>query len=144
MTHDQLQAAAFQWAHNTYPQIRGSLFAVLNEIKKLPCETRQQHMIRVQQAKAIGLRPGGLDLLLLAPSFEYLGPGPFSRHELLHVPAAPYAFDAKMDGDKLSEKQLDFIKMLRLCGGDGWEFRSLPDFQCIFNLIIIRHYGPIN
>jgi hypothetical protein len=33
ITHDRLQYEAFTWAHNTIPQIRGRLFAVLNEIK---------------------------------------------------------------------------------------------------------------
>jgi hypothetical protein len=125
MNHDQLQAAAFQWAHNTYPQIRGCLFACLNEIKKLPSESRTAHMIRVQQAKAIGLRPGVLDLLLLTP-------------------VAVYGFDAKVGSDRLSERQLDFCKILDATGGGGFEFRNLEQFQCIFSGIIRNVYGSIN
>jgi hypothetical protein len=138
MSHDQLQSSAFIWAHNTYPLIRGTLFAVLNEIKKLPCETRHQHMIRVQQAKSIGLQKGVLDLIWVAPGRE------IETFPPSYCPPATYGFDAKVDGDYLHDAQIKFIENLRKCGGNGWEFRTLQQFKDIFIPLYLKHYGPIN
>jgi hypothetical protein len=122
MTHDQLQAKAFQWAHNTFPIIRGSLFAVQNEVPPHPGESKVGHIKRISHYKSIGLRSGALDLFLVCPG-------------------APYGFDAKVGNDSLSDNQLDFIEILRRCGGDGFEFRSFEQFQLILLPIIKRHYG---
>jgi hypothetical protein len=128
MKHDQLQAAAYQWAHNTFPQIRGKLFAVLNEVHRKPNESDKAFMIRVQQLKAIGLRKGILDLHLDMPVTETM-------------PGAPYEFDAKIKPDKLKPDQLERIENLKQCGGDGFAFYDLDEFKCIFTNIIRKHYG---
>lgn len=122
MTHDQLQAKCFQWAHNTFPIIRGQLFAVQNEVPPHPGESKQSHLRRISHYKSIGLLSGALDLLLLCPG-------------------APYGFDAKVGKDKISDRQLAFIGMLTLLGGCGYEFRDESTFQRIFTSIIRKHYG---
>jgi hypothetical protein len=148
ITHDRLQYEAFTWAHNTIPQVRGRLFAVLNEIKpvswtvtvpgKRPYvvkEPRENHLKRVSQAKAIGLQPGALDLLFLAPYSDFWG------HD--NTPATNYGFDAKIFPDKIHDKQLDFVGFLQHDGGNGYPFYSLDEFKSIFIPIIHKHYGPI-
>lgn len=135
ITHDRLQSDAFLWAHNTFPQIRGRLFAVLNEIKPYPGESRQAHIRRISQAKAIGLQSGALDLLFLAPASDYWG------HD--NTPATTYGFDAKIGRDKIHDKQIDFVDILVQDGGNGYPFYSLDEFKSIFIPIIRKHYGQI-
>ena len=148
ITHDRLQYEAFNWAHNTIPQVRGRLFAVLNEIKpfswtiqipgrppRVIKEPKTNHLKRISQAKAIGLQSGALDLLFLAPASDYWG------HD--STPATTYGFDAKIEPDKIHDKQLDFVQILQDDGGNGYPFYSLAEFQSIFIPIIRKHYGPI-
>jgi len=61
MTEDQLQAKCYQWAYNTYPQLRGLLFSVPNG------GTRNK--IEAMKLKATGLTPGIPDMLLIHPVF---------------------------------------------------------------------------
>ena len=122
--HDKLQGQAFQWAHNTFPQIRGQLFAVINEVKRWPGEGDKAFMIRVQRLKAIGLVKGVPDLLLV-------------------VPGATYAWDAKVKPDKLRPDQVDFIERLVSCAGNGWSFYSLEEFQQQFIKVMVRHYPGV-
>jgi hypothetical protein len=135
LTHDRLQSDAFLWAHNTIPQIRGRLFAVLNEIKPFPGESKASHLRRISQAKAIGLQSGALDLLFMAPASDYWG------HD--NTPATNYGFDAKIGRDKIHDKQIDFVDILVQDGGNGYPFYSLDEFKSIFIPIIRKHYGPI-
>jgi hypothetical protein len=143
ITHDRLQYEAFTWAHNNIPQVRGRLFAVLNEIKPISWmvgsrmikEPKSNHLKRISQAKAIGLQGGALDLLFLAPPSDWWG------HD--NTPATPYGFDAKILPDKIHDKQLDFVGYLQNDGGNGYPFYSLGEFQTIFIPIIRKHYGPI-
>lgn len=148
ITHDRLQYEAFNWAHNTIPQIRGRLFAVLNEIKPISWtvqvpgkrpyvvkEPKQNHLKRISQAKAIGLQSGALDLLFMAPGRE--------DHTFEWIAPANYGFDAKIAPDKIHDKQLDFVEFLQADGGNGYPFYSLAEFQSIFIPIIRKHYGPI-
>ena len=57
MTEDQLQSQFFIWAHNTYPQIRGLLFAVPNG--------GFRNKIEAMKLKATGTVAGIPDILLL-------------------------------------------------------------------------------
>lgn len=146
--HDRLQYEAFTWAHNNIPQVRGRLFAVLNEIKPVSwtigsrriVEPKTNHLKRITQAKAIGLQSGALDLLFMAPEFK----APFyAGIDDYHQPATNYGFDAKIGRDKIHDKQLDFVQFLQDDGGNGYPFYSLAEFQSIFIPIIRKHYGPI-
>jgi hypothetical protein len=149
ITHDRLQYEAFTWAHNNIVQVRGRLFAVLNEIKPISwtiqipgkpprviMEPKANHLKRISQAKAIGLQSGALDLLFMAPERT----GAITGY---HVPATNYGFDAKIGSDKIHDKQLDFVDILVQDGGNGYPFYSLAEFQSIFIPIIRKHYGPI-
>lgn len=134
ITHDRLQSDAFLWAHNTFPQIRGRLFAVLNEIKPFPGESKSSHLRRISQAKAIGLQSGALDLFFMAPAYD---PGAGV------IPATNYGFDAKIGRDKIHDKQINFVEILQVDGGNGYAFYSLDEFKSIFIPIIRKHYGQI-
>lgn len=59
MSEDQFQAQCYQWAHNTYPQIRGCLFSVPNGGTRNPREA--------MTLRSTGLTPGIPDLLLVWP-----------------------------------------------------------------------------
>jgi hypothetical protein len=148
ITHDRLQYEAFTWAHNTFPQIRGRLFAVLNELKPISWtvqvpgkrpyvikEPKQNHLKRISQAKAIGLQSGALDLFFMAPAY--------TDETLEDRPACNYGFDAKIKPDKIHDKQLDFVDILQQDGGNGYGFYTLDEFKSIFIPIIRKHYGPI-
>jgi hypothetical protein len=86
------------------------------------------------------VQAGVLDLMLFCPGIFILGVDKLDPTGITIAPAL-YGFDAKVGKDKLGDKQLAFIDKLRVCGGDGWEFRSEPDFQRIFIGIIKKHYG---
>lgn len=135
ITHDRLQSDAFLWAHNTFPMIRGRLFAVLNEIKPYPGESKAAHIRRISQAKAIGLQSGALDLLFMAPGFVTV--------DLHIIKPTNYGFDAKIGNDKIHDKQIDFCGYLAADGGNGYPFYSLDEFKSIFVPIIRKHYGQI-
>lgn len=64
-SEDQLQAFAFQWAHNTFPQIRGLLFAVPNG--------KSRSKMEAIALKAMGAIPGIPDVVLMSPptGFEF-------------------------------------------------------------------------
>lgn len=126
--HDNLQAEAYQWANNTFPQIRGHMFAARSEVFKYPGETEQQFLARLAHLKKIGHKKGILDLHLDMP-VTVIRPG------------APYEFDAKIKPDYLKPEQLARIDRLRSCGGNGWAFFSFEEFQRIFTDVMRLHFG---
>jgi len=66
MSEDQLQAAAYQWLHNTYPDLRGLFFAVPNG--------GYRNVIEASKLKATGVVPGIPDCVLIWPvaaGFEF-------------------------------------------------------------------------
>lgn len=121
LTHDQLQAKCWRWGWNTYPDVQYLFFAVLNEVKRLPCETDKEHLIRIGQAKALGLVPGVLDLLLLWQPI--------------------HAFDIKVGDDRISPAQKKFCEHLTAIGGHWHEIRLFTQFQEIFGNIVSNNYG---
>lgn len=126
--HDQLQAQAYQWANNTFPQIRGKMFAARSEVIRHPGETEKAFLARLGHLKSIGHRKGILDLHLDMPVTK-LRPG------------APYEFDAKVKPDYLKPDQLERITSLQQCGGNGWAFFSFEEFQRIFMAVMVHHFG---
>lgn len=60
MTEDQLQAKCFQWAHNTFPECRGLLFACPNG--------GFRNKIEAMKFKATGTTSGIPDLIYLHKS----------------------------------------------------------------------------
>jgi hypothetical protein len=126
--HDALQAEAYQWANNTFPQIRGFMFAARSEVFKYPGETEKQFLARLAHLKKIGHKKGILDLHLDMPATNIR-------------PGAPYEFDAKVRPDYLKPEQNARIDRLRTCGGNGWAFFSFEEFQRIFTDVMRWHFG---
>lgn len=126
--HDKLQAQAYQWAHNRFPQIKGHLFAARSEVVRYPGETEKAFLARLGHLKSIGHRKGILDLHLDLP--EWKG-----------KPGKPFEFDAKVKPDYLKPDQLERIAMMQKCGGDGWAFYSFDEFKNRFNKIMADQFG---
>lgn len=108
LTHNQLQAKCFTWMWNTYPELRGLLFSVNNNL------TTQMDgnagAIRMAKLKSLGVIRGTTDFI-----FYYKG--------------RMYAWDIKVGMDKLRPEQVEFITKVKENGGDGGEVRSLEEFQ---------------
>lgn len=108
MTEDQLQATCYQWAYNTYPELRGCIFSVPNG------GTRNK--IEAMKMKATGLTPGIPDLLLIYPVFT--------------------AFELKSEIGILSPAQKKIHEIWANKGVKVHIVRSVDEFQkIIINLI---------
>lgn len=112
----QLQAQCYQWAFGTYPQIRGLLWHVANEMKPHPKETIEEFRIRINKAKAAGLVKGVSDLHMFYKGF--------------HV------FELKVDYNKLSTEQVEFGRKITEQGGHFYEIRNIQTFQNIIRTIV--------
>lgn len=119
MTHDQLQAAAFEYGWNTYPQVRPLFFAIFNEVVRWPGETDRQHMIRISRMKSMGLVPGVFDLMLIYKSIVFV-------------------FDIKVGADKLSDAQKRFGAAIMQNNGQYFTFSTLDEFKLILKSITVN------
>lgn len=119
LSHDALLAKCFQYTWNKYPQTRYCCFHVTNELRPDKGETKQQFIIRLAQAKAIGVVAGVMDLL-----FYWKG--------------TLYAFDVKVGKDRLSLSQKDFIKAVEGQGGKCFEINNFEQFISIFDSILCK------
>lgn len=126
--HDKLQADAYQWAHNRFPQIQGHLFAARSEVIRYPGETEKQFLARLGHLKSIGHRKGILDLHLDLPVHK-------------GKPGAPWEFDAKVGRDYLKGEQVERIGMMERCGGGGWSFYSFEEFKSKFERLMYSQFG---
>ena len=79
----RLQSDCFLWAHNQFPQLRGLLFMVNNEIPRIKGESLNAFAARVSRLRAMGLIPGVADMILLSPltCFEFKLPGETQRSD---------------------------------------------------------------
>jgi hypothetical protein len=109
MTETQLQARCFQWAHNTYPQIRGCLFSVPNG--------GTRHAREALTLKATGLTPGIPDLLLVWPILA--------------------GFELKTDTGTLSPEQKRIHEIWRAKGIEVHVVRTFDDFQRIISGLFV-------
>lgn len=114
---DKLQASCYQWAWNTYPAARRCFAHVPNELERRPGETKQQHVIRIGQAKAKGLLPGVHDLFF------------YWRHQL-------YWFELKVGSNTQSPEQIAFGAAMRAQGAICYEVRSEEVFKALFTTIV--------
>jgi hypothetical protein len=116
MSEIQLQAKCFQWAWNTYPQLRdGALFAVPNGGKR--------GVIEAQQLKASGTVAGIEDLILTWPSLD-------------GIPRI-YGIEMKTKDGVLSKEQKKIHKRHRELGWYVFErVETLEEFQDIINNIL--------
>lgn len=104
MTEDQLQAKCFQWAHNTYPQIRGCLFSVPNG--------GTRNVREAMTLKSTGLTPGIPDLLLVWPRL--------------------IGFEMKTESGRLSDAQKRIHEIWASRGISVVVIRSFEEWQLFF------------
>lgn len=108
MTHNQLQAKCFTWFWNTYPEYRGLLFSVNNNLTTQM--DGRSGAIRMAKLKTLGVIKGTTDFIF------YFG-------------GRMYAWDIKIGRDKLRPEQVSFISKVKQQGGDGGEIRSVEEFM---------------
>ena len=108
MNHNQLQSKCFLWFWNEYPQYRGLLFGVNNNLTSSLKGTAGA--ARMAGLKALGVCKGTTDFI-----FYFKG--------------RMYAWDIKIGRDKLRPEQVDFIAKVKEQGGAGGEIRSFEEFK---------------
>jgi len=113
--HNQLQSECFLWFHNTYPEYRGLMFAVNNNLTT--AMQGSAGAARMAGLKAIGVMKGTTDLV-----FYFKG--------VLH------AWDIKVGADKLRPEQLEFIAKVKGQGGEGREIMSFEEFKMLVEEVI--------
>lgn len=103
MTESQLQAACYQWAHNSFPEIRGCLFSVPNGGTR---NAREAMLL-----KATGLTAGIPDLILIWPELA--------------------GFEFKSQSGRLSPAQLKIHDIWRSKGIKVYLIKSFEEFKTI-------------
>jgi hypothetical protein len=109
MTELQLQAQCYQWAHNTYPQLRKLLFAVPNG--------GTRHAREAMSLKASGVVSGVPDMICV-----YGG--------------RPVAFELKAEKGRLSEDQREVLQKWSDHGITVHVIKTVEEFQTIIKTII--------
>jgi hypothetical protein len=117
MNHDQLQKKCFDFLWNTYPATRRTFWHTPNEQRRYPGETAHHHMIRLTQAKSIGVLKGVVDLVW-------------------YWKGALHTFDIKIGSDSISDDQQKFIAAIVEQGGTFTEIRTFEDFKSIVEKIV--------
>lgn len=112
ITHDRLQQECYMYFHNTYPELRYTLWHTPNEFKRPKSMTVKEHVMELARRKAIGVVAGVTDLC-------------WYHNGTLFI------FDIKIGYDKLSEEQIKFIKAIESHGGKFFEINSLDQFKYI-------------
>jgi hypothetical protein len=109
MTELQLQAQCYQWAHNTYPQLRKLLFAVPNG--------GTRHAREAMSLKASGVVSGVPDMICV-----YGG--------------RPVAFELKAEKGRLSDDQREVLQKWSDHGITVHVIKTVEEFQTIIKTII--------
>jgi hypothetical protein len=109
MSEDQLQAACYQWFHNTYPEHRGKIWAVPNGGKRSP---QQANLF-----KATGVVKGVHDLHF------------YHKKQL-------YTFELKVGNNKMSPDQVKWKVTMEREGAICYEIRDFETFKQAINAII--------
>lgn len=121
MTHDQLQYSCFSWLWNEHPELRKTFWGSFSDIKQVEAIIgnigNDKRRIILSKMKSLGMVKGILDFV-------------FYHKSVLYV------MDFKVGSDRLSEDQLEFIRMIELNGGKGYEVKSLEGFKSLINGII--------
>ena len=115
MNHNQLQSKCFLWFWNEYPEYRGLLFSVNNNLTS--SLNGRSGAARMASLKAIGVCKGTTDFI-----FYFNG--------------RMYAWDIKVGRDRLSKEQVEFIAKVKEQGGDGGEIRSFEEFERLVKEVI--------
>lgn len=108
LTHNQLQSKCFLYFWNNYPEHRGLLFSVTNNLTT--SLKGRAGAARMSELKALGVCKGVTDFIF------YFG-------------GKMYAWDIKVGKDKLRPEQVDFIAKVKNQGGEGGEIRSFEEFK---------------
>lgn len=111
----RIQAEAFTWFCNTYPQYRGLLFAVANQNERSGELSKHAQLISGAMRRAIGVTAGVSDMLCLIPRGQY--------HGLM--------LEAKTAIGKQSIKQIEWQKKVEEQGYIYRIFRSKEEFKQI-------------
>ena len=110
MSEDKIQAASFQWLHNTYPLLRNLFFAVPNG--------GTRNIVEAMKLKATGTIPGIPDTILL-----YAG--------------TCIGFEFKAEKGVISDAQRKVHVTWMLNGYKVYIVRSFSEFQTIIKKIVI-------
>lgn len=120
-THSQpeanIQASAYTWFWNTYPQYRGMLFAVTNQNDASPLLSKKDQQIMGARRKALGVYAGVSDLVCLIPRGGY--------HGLM--------LECKTAVGRQSEVQRQWEQLMAGHGYLYCIFRSLEEFKTIID-----------
>lgn len=117
ISEQALQASCYQWAYNTYPQLRGLLFSVPNG--------GTRNMREAQVLKATGLTPGIPDMILLYPNSTDGGNG-------IH------AFEFKSATGRLSEAQVKIHARWQAEGINVYVITDEEEFKRIIKNLPVR------
>lgn len=113
-SEDQLQAACFKWFDNTYPEYRGTLFAVPNGGSR---DAREANKF-----KATGVIAGVSDMIWVLPvNVEFL--------------------EFKLPGKTQQKPQIEFMNRVRKLGHEYVLLYSLWNFQHYIKTKIKYYYG---
>lgn len=121
----QLQRDCFIWSWNQFPETRGLLFHVTNEVKPMRLdtgngiyleETQRQLSIRIAKMKAAGLVAGVADLVFLWNPV--------------------YCFELKVGKNNTSKEQQAFAKQVEDRGHHYCIIRDLDTFKKIFTSLV--------
>ena len=108
-SENRIQQECYMWFHNTFPHLRGSLFAVPNGGARSPFEGKL--------FKETGVVPGVADMLLM-------------------VSGKTYCFEMKNALGHQSKKQIAWERHITNQGFNYYIIRDLSLFQEIVNRII--------
>lgn len=125
MTEDQLQAKCWQWAWNTFPQVRRILYAVPNG--------GGRNIKEASKLQATGVIPGVHDLHITWNGIHYtfelkVGENSLTRDRSIVTPSGR---------EKLIFGQVEFGEALAAQGGRWFEVREFDYFQMLFTKIIM-------
>jgi hypothetical protein len=126
-THDQLQAACYKWACQTYhPYVYRRLICVPNDLHK-------GNIVRAKQYQALGLTRGAWDM-----PFFWVSTFPDARFNLRGEMIIPWTYwwEFKVGSDDLSDYQINFAET----NSFGHTFNVASEeseFQLQFNSIVL-------
>lgn len=112
-SHDRLVSECFLFTWNNYEDTQRLVFHPNNETRPFKNESKEAYMKRLSLNFAIGVVKGVVDLI-----FYWKG--------RLHV------FDIKINTDKLSEEQTDFMQKVIFNGGTAHTIIGIEQFKKIF------------
>lgn len=114
MTHDKLQQSCFVWLWNNEQQLRRLFWSTFNDIKQVEKIIgnigNRKRSIVLSHMKSLGMVKGVVDFM-----FYFSG--------------VLYIFDFKVEGDRLSKEQKEFIEAVEKQDGKFFEIRSLEQFK---------------